>query len=170
MPARRRVLSAALLATSVGFVLACADIAGSLTGATVTVEMNEAGGLRAGDAVLLNGLEIGSIKDVSFSAGGDGVLTTLSVGSEHMTRLDPQTVFMVRDTETNPPLRVLVASNVCIDSPQGIAEGQVLHGYAGGMVKVLLLAGIENPDCAGRLADRWMKDLERSLDQLNQAQ
>jgi len=117
--------------------------------------------------VLLSGLEIGSISAVSFREEGPGVQATLSVKPEHLDRLDPSTLFMVRDTETTPPVKVLVARNVCTDSPKGVPEGATLKGYAGGTAKVLLLAGTQNPECAVRLVEKWVSDLEQSLEQLN---
>ena len=160
-------LSAGVLAVFAGFSLACADMAGGLMGTTVYVDMNEAGGLRAGDSVLLNGIEIGSVSQVDFKEGSDGVRATLSVQGDKVSKLDPQTLFMVRDAETSPPVKVFVASNVCVDAPQGVLAEQVLKGYAGGMAKVMLLAGVENPACAGRLVERWVDDLERSLEQMD---
>ena len=117
--------------------------------------------------MLLSGLEIGSISAVSFREEGPGVQATLSVKPEHLDRLDPSTLFMVRDTETTPPVKVLVARNVCTDSPKGVPEGATLKGYAGGTAKVLLLAGTQNPECAVRLVEKWVSDLEQSLEQLN---
>lgn len=159
-------LSVGVLAVLAGFSLACADLAGGLTGTTVYVELNEAGGLRAGDAVLLSGIEIGSVSQVDLGES-DTVIATLSLQGDKTGKLDPDTLFAVRETETSPPLKVLVASNVCVDAPRGVPPEQVLKGYAGGTAKILLRAGIDNPECASKLVAGWVEELEQSLDQLD---
>ena len=77
---------------------------------------------------------------------------------------------MVRDTTASPSGKVFIASNVCVEQPRGITEEQTMKGYSGQMARVLIQAGMDNPDCAARLVEQWVADLDEALKTLEEVE
>ena len=166
MASRNRAALVGILAVLMSTSLACADLMGGLTGQAAHVEMKDAGGLLVGDAVLLRGVQIGTVDAIAL--GTSSVSIDLTIATEHVGLLDPQTLFMVRDTTAAESGKVFIASNVCVDQPRGITAEQNMKGYSGQMARVLIQAGLDNPDCAARLVEQWVTDLEQALQSLEE--
>ncbi|MDG1484587.1 MAG: hypothetical protein P8R54_33680 [Myxococcota bacterium] len=58
------------------------------------------------------------------------------------------------------PMRVMVASNLCTETPQGLADGAVLEGYAGPMAQVMVQASRDRPECVAALVEGLLRDLQ----------
>ena len=134
-----------------------------LTGSTVTVNLSGADGLEAGQPVQLNGLQIGEVKSVAFQEGSDAITAQLSISDEGLARLDPETLFVVIRRQNDVPNRIVVASNLCVSTPQGLADGAVLDGYAGPLPRVVLQASQERPQCAQALITQLLSDLQGAI-------
>jgi hypothetical protein len=146
------------------FTMACTG----MTESTVTINLPSADGLVVGQPVKLNGIDIGEVSSVAFQEGSDGVAAKLSLSDEGLTRLDPNTIFVVmRNKEEGPP-RVVVASNLCAETPRGLSDGAVLEGYSGPMVRVMLQASSDRPECASALVEGLLMDLQNATMQLDQ--
>ena len=147
------------------FSLACTG----LTGSSVTVNLPGADGLSADQPVLLNGINIGKVTSVDFQEGSDGVAAVLSISDDGLARLDPDTLFVViRNREEGPP-RVVVASNLCVETPRGLTDGATLDGYSGPMARVVLQASRDRPECAAALVEKLLLDLQGATMQLDQS-
>lgn len=144
------------------FTLACAGMDLGL-GPSITVNLPEAGGLTAGHPVTLNGIEIGSVRAVDFAETGDGVQAVLAIKPPDLARLDPETLFVVRKTDLAEPTHVMVANNICVETPRGLIDQQQLNGYAGAPARILFSAGRDHPQCASRLAEKLIQDLEDTI-------
>lgn len=135
-------------------------------GPSVRVTLSSADGLAAGHPVTLNGIAIGSVRSVDFAENGDGVVAVLSISKDNMARLDPDTLFIVRDTQLPDPPRVVIANNLCVETPRGLQDAQILNGYSGKPAQVLFQAGKDRPECANRLVEKLLNDLSQTIEQL----
>ena len=151
-----------VLATLLVFSLACTG--GDAT--TVTVNLDGAGGLEVGQPVRLNGIDIGSVSSVGFQDDSDALAAELDISNEGISRLDPNTLFVVMRNPDGEPSHYMAASNLCLDHPVGLAEGAVLDGYSGPMAKVILQASRDRPQCATALIEKLVLDLQTVSSQL----
>jgi hypothetical protein len=161
--AMRKLLGVALVGALLS--LGCTG----LTGSTITVNLPDAGGLEVGQPVRLSGLDIGEVTAVRFQEGSDGVAAELSISDEGLSRLDPDTIFVVQRSREEGPTRVVTASNLCVTSPRGLTDGAVLSGYSGPMPRVILEASRDRPQCAATLIEGLLSDLQGAASQLEQS-
>ncbi len=136
------------------------------TPSSITVHLSRADGLVAGQPVRLNGVDIGVVSAVGFQEGSDGVAAQLSLHTADLPRLDPDTLFVVTRSKEPGLTRVMVASNLCAEAPQGLADGAVLEGYTGPMAQVMFQASRDRPECAAALVEGLLRDLQDAAMQL----
>lgn len=150
-PARRILAGVAVVLGG----MACGGLLGP---ATLHMEVANAGGVTVGDKVVLNGVQIGAVQEVT--ATGSGARVDLGIDHEHLPLLDPKTLFVVREGDTSPPSRVVAASNLCVSgAPRGLAADQTVRGYGGRTPSVILHAGSDHPDCAKKIIEQLAVDL-----------
>ena len=70
---------------------------------------------------------------------------------------------MVIRRQNDVPNRIVVASNLCVSTPRGLADGAVLDGYAGPLPRVVLQASQERPQCAQALITQLLSDLQGAI-------
>ncbi len=130
----------------------------------VHLVMTNADGLEPGHPVTLSGIQIGRVREVGFAPRSNDVFATLDIEAEHLRRLDPATVFVVRPASIVDVSRVVVASEICVeDHPRGLASDSMLRGYSGALPKVAVEAAANNPECVSMNLKRLEGEIERVL-------
>lgn len=114
-------------------------LGGSLDGPGnhLVVELDDAAGLEAGQPVVLNGVQIGSVREVRFaSETSTQVHAVLGISSESLPRLDRRSLFIVRPTDLVGMSHLMLVSNACVPVPKGLTDGAKVGGYSGNPVVV----------------------------------
>ena len=162
MTTKRRGVLNMILAAGLAFSVACTGLLGP---PTIHMDVSSAGGLVAGDKVILNGVEIGTVQAVTPT--GSGARVDLGIQGEHLALLDNDTLFIVREADTTPPSHVVAASNICLDgAPRGLVADQTVQGYGGMLPAIVLSAGRDHPDCTRKIVEQLATDLGTILNNL----
>ena len=162
MTTKWRVAIRSLLAAGLAFSVACTGLLGP---PTIHMDVSSAGGLVAGDKVILNGVEIGAVQAVTPT--GSGARVELGIQGEHLPLLDSDTLFIVREANTTPPTHIVAASNICLDgAPRGLVADQTVQGYGGMLPAIVLSAGRDHPECTRKIVEQLAADLGTLLNGL----
>lgn len=132
-PRCRQGRTAALLCrcavTLVGAVVALSAATGCAPSDVVQLQLDDAGGLREGAAVVLDGAAIGKVAHLRFAKNGGAAVAELALQPEAFARLDPDSIWAVRPAPgDDPEAKIVLVSNLCAEQPRGIARRADVQG------------------------------------------
>lgn len=137
-------------------------LGGSLDGPGkhVVVVLDDADGLEVGQAVVLNGVRIGSVREVRFATDSSNrVHAVVGITAAHLRRLDPGSLFIVRPTDLVGMSHLMLVSNACAPTPAGLGDGAQIEGYSGNIVVVVGEILLDKASCR----DVGMTKLQEAL-------
>lgn len=120
-----------------GAMLSVAIALGCAPTDVVQLQLDDTQGLKEKAAVLLDGRAIGSVSNLRFARQGSAAVAELTLAPEAFARLDPDTIWAVRPASESDQTAVVLAINLCVETPRGLAPRADVRGHGKPLFRML---------------------------------
>ncbi|MCB9740695.1 MAG: MCE family protein [Deltaproteobacteria bacterium] len=103
----------------------------------VQLQLDDTQGLKEEASVLLDGKAIGSVSNLRFARQGSAAVAELTLDPEAFARLDVDTIWAVRPASESDRTPVVLATNLCVETPRGLSRRADVRGHGAPLFRML---------------------------------
>lgn len=130
---------AALFSTAITLGCAPTDV--------VQLQLDDTLGLKEEAAVLLDGKPIGRVSNLRFARQGSAAVAELTLAPDAFARLDPDTIWAVRPASESDQTTVVLAINLCVETPRGLPPRADVRGHGKPLFRMLPAIAEDHAAC-----------------------